>query len=153
MIDVRRVALICGLVGWLAAGACLVPTPPVMAAELATSVERPDPRRLDWVLPVHSARLTPGEVPRRALDLPGMVPLFLVGADTASLAWLVQHAPALKRLGANGLAVEVADAAALQRIQAIAPGLAIWPVNGDDIAERLELDHYPVLITPTGLEQ
>ncbi|MDH0131716.1 integrating conjugative element protein [Pseudomonas asiatica] len=124
-----------------------------MAAELATSVERPDPRRLDWVLPVHSARLTPGEVPRRALDLPGMVPLFLVGADTASLAWLVQHAPALKRLGANGLAVEVADAAALQRIQAIAPGLAIWPVNGDDIAERLELDHYPVLITPTGLEQ
>lgn len=153
MIDVRRVALICGLVGWLAAGAWLVPTPPVMAAELATSVERPDPRRLDWVLPVHSARLTPGEVPRRALDLPGMVPLFLVGADTASLAWLVQRAPALKRLGANGLAVEVADAAALQRIQAIAPGLAIWPVNGDDIAERLELDHYPVLITPTGLEQ
>jgi len=29
----------------------------------------------------------------------------------------------------------------------------IWPVSGDDIAERLELQHYPVLITPTGLEQ
>ncbi|GLO16738.1 MULTISPECIES: integrating conjugative element protein [Pseudomonas] len=153
MIDVRRGALICGLVGWLAAGAWLVPTPPVMAAESATSVERPDPRRLDWVLPVHSARLTPGEVPRRALDLPGMVPLFLVGADAASLAWLAQHAPALKRLGANGLAVEVADEAALQRIQAVAPALSIWPISGDDIAERLELEHYPVLITPTGLEQ
>ncbi|WNN42362.1 DUF2859 domain-containing protein [Pseudomonas inefficax] len=26
-------------------------------------------------------------------------------------------------------------------------------MSGDDIAERLELEHYPVLITPTGLEQ
>ncbi|KGK25436.1 hypothetical protein GT93_11505 [Pseudomonas plecoglossicida] len=82
-----------------------------------------------------------------------MAPLFLIGADAASLAWLTQHAPALKRLGANGIAVEVADAAALRRIWAIAPGLAIWPVSGDDIAGRLELEHYPVLITPTGLEQ
>ncbi|BFO03609.1 TPA: integrating conjugative element protein [Pseudomonas putida] len=153
MIVVRRGALICGLMGSLAAGAWLGPTPPVIAAESATAVERPDPRTLNWVLPVHSARLTPGEVPRRALDLPGMVPLFLVGADAASLAWLTQHAPALKRLGANGLAVEVVDAAALQRIQAVAPGLAIWPVSGDDIAERLELEHYPVLITPTGMVQ
>jgi integrating conjugative element protein (TIGR03765 family) len=124
-----------------------------MAAELAAPVKRPNPRTLSWVLPVHSARLTPGEVPRKALDLPGMAPLFLVGADAGSLAWLAQHAPALKRLGANGLAIEVADAAALQRIQAVAPGLTIWPVSGDDIAERLELEHYPVLITPTGLEQ
>ncbi len=153
MIVVRRGALICGLMGSLAAGAWLVPTPPVMATDSATPGERPDPRTLNWVLPVHSARLTPGDVTPRALDLPGMVPLFLVGADTASLAWLAQHAPALKRLGANGLAVEVADAAALQRIQAVAPGLAIWPVSGDDIAERLELEHYPLLITPTGLEQ
>lgn len=153
MIDVRRGALICGLVGSLAAEALLVPTPPAMATESVAPVERPDPRALSWVLPVHSARLTPGAVPHRALELPGMVPLFLVGADAASLAWLTQHAPALKRLGANGLAVEVADAAALRRIQAIAPSLAIWPVSGDDIAERLELEHYPVLITPTGLEQ
>lgn len=153
MMVVRRGALICGLMGSLAAGAWLVPTPPLMATESATPGERPDPRTLNWVLPVHSARLTPGDVPRRALDLPGMVPLFLVGADAASLAWLAQHAPALKRLGANGLAVEVADTVALQRIQAVAPGLVIWPVSGDDIAERLELEHYPVLITPTALEQ
>lgn len=153
MIDVRQGRLICGLVGSLAAGVWLVPTPPAMATESAAPVEQPDPRTLNWGLPVHSARLTPGEVPRRVLDLPGMVPLFLVGADAASLAWLAAHASALKRLGANGLAVEVADAAALQRIQAVAPTLSIWPVSGDDIAERLELEHYPLLITPTGLEQ
>lgn len=153
MIDVRRGRLISWLVWSLAAGAWLVPMAPTLAAESATPVERPDPRTLNWVLPVHSARLSPGAVPRRALDLPGMVPLFLIGADAASLAWLTQHAPALKQLGASGLAVEVPDAAALQRIQAVAPGLTIWPVSGDDIAERLELEHYPVLITPTALEQ
>lgn len=153
MMHVRRGRLISWLVWSLTAGASLVPTPPAMANESAAPVERPNPRTLNWVLPVRSARLTPGVVPRRAMDLPGMAPLFLVGADDTSLAWLAQHAPALKRLGANGLAVEVADAAALQRIQAVAPGLAIWPVSGDDIAERLELEHYPVLITPTGLEQ
>lgn len=153
MINVHRGALICGLVWCLAAGAWLVSIHPGMAAESAAPVEQPDPRTLNWVLPVHSTLLTPGEVPRRVLDLPGMVPLFLVGADAASLAWLAEHAPALKHLGANGLAVEVADATSLQRIQAVAPGLTIWPVSGDDIAERLELEHYPVLITPTGLEQ
>lgn len=153
MMDVRRDRLISWLVWSLAVGVWLVPTPPAMATESAAPVEQPDPRTLNWMLPVRSARLTPGEVPRRGLDLPGMLPLFLVGTDATSLAWLAQHAPALKRLGANGLAVEVPDAAALQRIQAIVPELAIWPVSGDDIAERLELEHYPVLITPTGLEQ
>jgi integrating conjugative element protein (TIGR03765 family) len=87
------------------------------------------------------------------LKLPGFTPLFLVGQDPASLKWLAQHAQSLQDLGASGLAVEVADAQALRRIQAAAPGLDIWPVSGDDIAERLELQHYPVLITPTGLEQ
>ncbi|HDS1776809.1 MULTISPECIES: integrating conjugative element protein [Pseudomonas] len=115
--------------------------------------QRPDPRALTWALPVHSTRLSPGAVSPRALSLPGFTPLFLVGHDVASLEWLAQHAQRLQDLGASGLAVEVADAPALRRIQAAAPGVDIWPVSGDDIAERLELQHYPVLITPTGLEQ
>jgi integrating conjugative element protein (TIGR03765 family) len=120
---------------------------------LAAPSQRSDPRALTWVLPVHSARLSPGAVSQRTLKLPGFSPLFLVGQDAVSLEWLAQHAQRLQELGASGLAVEVADAQALRRIQASAPGLEIWPVSGDDIAERLELQHYPVLITPTGLEQ
>ncbi|MOA13693.1 hypothetical protein D3C78_1337550 [compost metagenome] len=113
----------------------------------------PDPSKLKWVLPVRSERLTPGTVQTRALNLPAITPLFLVGQDTVSLDWLSRHAQALQDLGASGLAVEVTDVQALRRIQAAAPGVNIWPVSGDDIAERLELQHYPVLITPTGLEQ
>ncbi|WP_460421625.1 integrating conjugative element protein [Pseudomonas sp. ZL2] len=120
---------------------------------LAAPSQLPNPRTLTWALPVHSTRLSPGAVPPRALNLPGFTPLFLVGQDAASLEWLAQHAQTLQDLGASGLAVEVADTQALRRIQAAAPGLGIWPVSGDDIAERLELQHYPVLITPTDLEQ
>ena len=86
-------------------------------------------------------------MPPRTLNLPGFTPLFLVEQDPESLKWLAQHAQRLQDLGGSGLAVEVADAQALRRIQAAAPGLEIWPVSGDDIAERLELQHYPVLIT------
>ncbi|WP_416427697.1 integrating conjugative element protein (plasmid) [Pseudomonas sp. App30] len=117
------------------------------------TMPRPDPRRLSWVLPIHSARLSPGPVTRRVLDMPGMTPLFLVGQAPLSLQWLAEHAQALQALGASGLAVEVANSDALQRIQATAPELPIWPVSGDDIAARLQLEHYPVLITPTALEQ
>ncbi len=120
---------------------------------IAATSQLPVPSSLTWVLPVHSARLSPGAVPPRTLKMPGFTPLFLVGQDTASLEWLAQHAQRLQDLGASGLAVEVADDRALRRIQAAAPGLDIWPVSGDDIAERLELQHYPVLITPTSLEQ
>ncbi|WAH60974.1 integrating conjugative element protein [Pseudomonas silvicola] len=117
------------------------------------TMPRPDPRRLSWVLPIHSARLSPGPVTPRVLDIPGMTPLFLVGQDPLSLQWLAEHAQALQALGASGLAVEAADSGALQRIQATAPEIPIWPVSGDDIAARLQLEHYPVLITPTALEQ
>lgn len=134
---------------WVALALC----PWLSFAASAESSSLPAPTTLNWVLPVHSARLSPGAVLPRALSLPGSTPLFLVGQDTSSLEWLSRHAQTLQQLGANGLAVEVDDARALRRIQTAAPGLKIWPVSGDDIAERLELEHYPVLITPTGLEQ
>ncbi|MGH8347903.1 MAG: integrating conjugative element protein [Pseudomonas sp.] len=140
---------------WLALAAFAAPIVPQFddAFDSAARAKPADPRTLNWVLPVHSTHLSPGSVPRRTLNLPGILPLFLVGQDPASLEWLSRHAHALQSLNANGLAVEVTDTKALRRIQATAPELNIWPVSGDDIAERLELEHYPVLITPTGLEQ
>lgn len=126
---------------------------PLSLIASAAPNQPPDPRILKWVLPVRSAQLTPGYVPPRTLNLPGFTPLFLVGEDAASLEWLSQHAEALKGMGASGMVVEVTDVLALKRIQDTAPELSLWPVSGDDIAKRLELEHYPVLITPTGLEQ
>ena len=106
-----------------------------------------------WILPVRSSHLSPGQITSRALNIPGLRPFFLVGDDPQSLVWLRQRAAELRKIGAAGLAVEVADTEALARIRATAPGITILPVNGNDIAERLQIEHYPALITATSLEQ
>lgn len=52
-----------------------------------------------------------------------------------------------------GLVVNVESMAALTALRRLAPGLTLSPVSGDDLAQRLGLRHYPVLITSTGVEQ
>ena len=106
-----------------------------------------------WILPVRSSHLSPGQITPRALSMPGLQPFFLVGDDSQSRAWLRHRAAELQEMGAAGLAVEVADTEALSRIRAAAQGITILPVNGNDIATRLQIEHYPVLITATSLEQ
>lgn len=105
------------------------------------------------MLPVRSLRLSPGVVARRVIEAPGLPPFFLVGDDQRSRAWLQQRAPRLRELGAVGLIVNVSSAESLARLRALVPELPLSPVAGDDLAERLGLRHYPVLITATGLEQ
>jgi len=106
-----------------------------------------------WILPIRSSQLSPGKITPRALNMPGLRPFFLVGDDPLSLTWLRQRAAELQEMGAAGLAVEVADTEALARIRAAAPDITILPVNGNDIATRLQILHYPVLITATSLGQ
>lgn len=105
------------------------------------------------LLPVHSARLTPGRVTRRVIAAPGLQPLCLVGDDPMSRAWLKAHLAALQQLHAVALIVEVRSYATVRALRASTPGLMLVPASGDDIARRLDLHHYPVLITATGIEQ
>jgi integrating conjugative element protein (TIGR03765 family) len=104
------------------------------------------------MLPVRSAKLTPGTVERRVIEAPGLQPFFLVGDDDASLDWLRRRAAWLRERGAVGLVVNVASAEGLARLRAAAPGLALAPVPADDLAARLGLRHYPALITATSIE-
>lgn len=115
--------------------------------------DMPLPSGLHWILPVRSPKMSPGRVEARALQMPGLKPFFLVGEEASSLEWLTANAERLTELGAAGLVVDVTDAGSLQHIQSLVPELTVMPVSGDDIAERLQLSHYPVLITATALEQ
>ncbi len=105
------------------------------------------------MLPVRSPALSPGDVPQRVIRAPGLRPLFLVGDDPRSRAWLRARLPILRDLGAMGLVVQVETPAALAELRALAPGLTLSPMSGDDLAARLGLRHYPVLVTATGVEQ
>jgi len=124
---------------------------------LSSPIELPPPPSRQFaeadMLPVHSARLSPGEVKHRVIQAPGLIPMFLVGDDDRSRAWLRQRASALRDLGAVGLVVQVESPQALASLRALAPGLTLAPVSGDELAQRLRLRHYPVLITATGIEQ
>ena len=105
------------------------------------------------MLPVSSALLTPGRVERRSIQAPGLQALFLVGDDERSRTWLRQRVDSLQALGAVGLVVNVNTAEGLARLRDLAPGLTLSPASGDDLAQRLDIRHYPVLITATGIEQ
>ncbi len=83
----------------------------------------------------------------------GMPPVFVVGDDSLSRQWLSQHAAALGQMHATGMVVSVKDTAALSALRALAPSTEMVPVSGGDLARRLHLVHYPVLITEKGLSQ
>ncbi|MBS7560150.1 integrating conjugative element protein [Pseudomonas sp. RC4D1] len=112
-----------------------------------------DPVSEASMLPVRSMLLSPGQVVRKAIKAPGLMSLFLVGDDEHSRAWLRQRGTTLQELGAVGLVVNVATPQALAELRSEVPELKLIPTAADDMAERLGLKHYPVLITPTGIEQ
>ncbi|WNU98999.1 integrating conjugative element protein [Enterobacter sp. DTU_2021_1002640_1_SI_PRY_ASU_LCPMC_013] len=105
------------------------------------------------MLPVRSERLSPGDEPRRVIQAPGLTPVFLIGDDERSRAWLLERKAALHEISAIGLVVNVGSAETLVGLRKLAPELTLSPVSGDDLAQRLGLRHYPVLITASGIEQ
>lgn len=104
-------------------------------------------------LPIRSPGLTPGRVEKRAVSRPFAGPFFLIGSDPLSRRWLATHRDRLAEIGAVGMLVQAETVDDLRAIAALANGLPILPAPASDIAEPLDLSHYPVLITKDGLEQ
>ncbi|MCC8458705.1 integrating conjugative element protein, partial [Photorhabdus aegyptia] len=105
------------------------------------------------MLPVETPELSPGPVDARPLQLPGMGALFMIGDDARSKQWLKKNLVGLRKKQAVGLLVSVRDKAQLDELRQLAEGLVLAPASGSDLARRLNLRHYPVLITDTGLTQ
>lgn len=126
---------------------------PGNVVEGATLPPSPESLSISDMLPVSTPEMSPGAVTTRPLDLPGMPPVFVLGDDPLSRQWLQQRAPELSRIQATGLVISVKDENGLTALRQMAPGVAMVPVRGGDLSRRLALEHYPVLITATGISQ
>lgn len=109
--------------------------------------------RQGGAFPVVTPEMSPGPVQGRVINAPGLQPLFLLGDDEASRAWLQEHRQELLQLQAVGLVVNVSGPGRMAEVRNWAPGLQMLPTSGTDIAGRLGLRHYPVLITSTTVQQ
>lgn len=109
-----------------------------------------DPEAL---LPIQSPGLTPGQVNAQSHNRPFTRPFFLIGSDARSRQWLTTHRDRLKEISAVGMLVQADTVEDIRAIAVLAEGLSILPASGSDIAQALEIRHYPVLITPHGIEQ
>lgn len=123
-----------------------LPTPPPPAPLSGDDAEAA-------MLPVTTPELTPGDVDIRPLQLPGIGALFIVGDDDASRRWLQVNADALRSRHAAGLVVNVSQMSALKALRERVPGVPMAAASGSELARRLQLMHYPVIITDTGLSQ
>lgn len=74
----------------------------------------------DTRLPVKS-QLKPGPVSRQSISSGALVyPLFVVGDDTCSRAWLSDNRAELKRMNALGLVTNIASKKALRELELLA---------------------------------
>lgn len=121
----------------------VIPLPPV----------RMNPYSESDMLPVRSERLSPGKVENRVSNNPGLTPIFLVGDDDLSRRWLTSRKGVLQQLKAVGLVVNVHQLNALTKLREIGDGLDMVAASADELAERLGIQHYPLLITANGIEQ
>ncbi|MBZ0070645.1 MAG: integrating conjugative element protein [Gammaproteobacteria bacterium] len=105
------------------------------------------------LLPVRSPGLSPGPVQAKSHDRPFSRPFFLIGSDVRSRQWLVEYRDRLQEIGAVGMLVQAETQEDLRAIARLALGLPILPASAADIGAALGISHYPVLITPQGIEQ
>ncbi|ELS6998745.1 integrating conjugative element protein [Salmonella enterica] len=121
--------------------------------EASPATTQPPVSTMAAMFPINTPEMTPGTVEDRPLQLPGIGALFLIGDDEQSRYWLAENAQALIARHAAGMIVSVDSASAVESLRNLAPGVPMAPASGSELARRLQLRHYPVLITDTGLSR
>jgi len=79
-------------------------------------------------------------------------PMFVIGDDAASLAWLKKYKPTLEKVGAIGLIVQMKNISELKQIIAAAGNLSLYPANGNELGKMFSVPCYPVLISKHLIE-
>jgi len=119
---------------------------------MTETVKKQSPFKL--FLPIETPGLSVGDVPFRMTKRQNMPqPIFLIGADSNSIAWLKRHRRVLRENRVLGWIVQADTVAEIERIKKIAGKMLFITASGQIFAERYGIKHYPVLITPDHVEQ
>ena len=132
------------------------PIAPYLPKRSEPQPKRPEsfPENKAFQLPIETPSMSPGRVIATAKPLKDLQqPLFLIGADKQSKAWLQARCNQLVKLNAVGLLVQVDTLEEIKAIQALAKGLRLIPASAESFAKPLALKYYPVLISKDGWEQ
>ena len=106
-------------------------------------------------LPIVSKLLTPGRVKSRKWKRQAFMgtTIALVGYDKASVKWLRLKKKQLRTQETVIMMVNVKTEQQFKKIQAFLPQNQVLAMPGDDVARQLNLKHYPVLISSSGVTQ
>lgn len=118
------------------------------------SIQPPAELNTNFYFPISSSKMQPGNFKRRAMNIVGLQPFFIIGFDEYSINWLNQRKKYLSQMNnVVGLVVNVENEKQLEQLKQIIPNILLTALPGDDIADRLGVYTYPVLVTATGIEQ
>lgn len=105
-------------------------------------------------LPIRTESLTAARFESRDDYFPDLtIPIFVVGSDGLSIAWLASFREQLMKINAVGWIVQAETQNDLKRISEAGRGLKFLAFQGDYIATQFKVKHYPVLISPRAVEQ
>lgn len=79
-------------------------------------------------------------------------PMFIVGYDRVSANWLKSNVDLLEEKGALGLVVNVETPEQMEHLlELTGRRLALTPMSGEQLANAINLRHYPVFIDSSGV--
>lgn len=105
-------------------------------------------------LPIQSSQWKVGKVNSQDAYYPNLMkPIFIIGADETSIAWLKRWNTQLKAQKAVGWIVQAKNEKELRAIDAAGAGLTFITEGGDKLSRLFNLHSYPVLISSRSVEQ
>lgn len=114
---------------------------------------RPRSPMAPLLFPVRTIKMTPGlftgasRVTRKSFLLH---PIFFVGDDAISRAWLLRNKDRLQQSRASGMVVNVVNYDRFKTLQNLVPGVPMAPSSADEVSKTLGIRLYPALVTIDG---
>ena len=100
-----------------------------------------------------STQLSLGKVFRHTNNAVTPYPFFIVSDDHLSMKWLNKNKQRLSKMNAFGVVVNIKQGNDTSQLEKISGELPIFCLPVDELVDVFNLQHYPVLVTDSVIEQ